>query len=77
MMNDQLTLREIDGMYPDEWVLLADFAEPDRPRRRARVVFHSRDQVAVLARARAREWEWPEQSVRFTGGIDQSVVYAL
>ena len=72
MIDHRLTLREIDGMYPDEWVLLADFAEPDRPRRRARVVFHSRDQVAVLA----REWEWPEQSVRFTGGIDQSVVYA-
>ncbi len=74
-VDDRLTLREIDRMYPDEWVLLADFADSDRPRRRARVVFHSRDQVAVLARA--REWEWPEQSVRFTGGIDQSVVYAL
>ena len=76
-MEKLLTFAEVDHLFPNEWVLMAispcDRALDGLPR--GTVMYHSLDPAPVLERA--ARWEVPEQSVRFTGGLDRDVVYVL
>ena len=76
-MDKLLTFAEVDQLFPNEWVLLAVNpceASPDGTPL-ASVICHSADEGSVWERA--GRWEEPEQAVRYTGGLDPNVVYAL